>query len=393
MEFPWLTIVGLGEDGAAGLIPAARAALDAAETVIGPPRHLSLLPGLTGRQVEWPAPFADGLPLLLAQRGRPTVALASGDPFWFGAGRIIAGALSPDEWTALPGPSVFSLAAARLGWPLERTACLGLHAAPLSRLRRHLAPGVRILATLRDAAAVEELGAYLTGLGGGASIVHVCQALGGPRARLATARADALAGDHAAPVTAAIEPRGIAALALSPGRPDALFDNDGQITKSPIRALTLAALAPRAGEHLWDIGGGSGAVALEWLLSGLSLTATSIERRADRATRIRANADALGLELTVIHGAAPEALTGPPPDAIFVGGGLTAPLLDALPARAPGARLVANAVTLETESLILARQPVLGGSLLRVATESPAPVGTFRAWSPARPVLQWSTTL
>ncbi len=186
MTAPWLTILGLGEDGAEGLSPAARAALAAAEVVIGPPRHLALVPGGAER-IEWPAPFAEGLPLLLARRGRATVALASGDPFWFGAGSVLARALDPGEWRAIPGPSVFSLAAARLGWPLETTPCLGLHAAPLSRLRPHLHPGARILATLRDGAAVAALVGYLDGAGFGASRVTALEALGGPRERIVPA--------------------------------------------------------------------------------------------------------------------------------------------------------------------------------------------------------------
>ena len=395
MASAWLTIVGLGEDGADGLGTAARDALANAETVIGPPRHVSLLPALTARTVPWPVPFSDGLPLLLEHRGQPTVALASGDPFWFGAGRVIAETLAFDEWTAIPGPSVFSLAAARLGWPLETTVCLGLHAAPLSRLRPHLAAGVRILATLRDGEAVADLGAWCATVGEGAARIHVLEALGGPRERITASRADALVPARTAPVTVAIEPEGAHPLPLAPGRPDTTYDSDGQITKAPIRAMTLAALAPKPGEHLWDIGGGSGSISLEWLLCHPTLSATSVERNPDRAARIRANAAALGQDrLCVVEGAAPAALAGlTPPDAIFVGGGLGAPLLSDLRARAPGARLVANAVTLETQALILSEHARTGGALMRVTLETPAPVGTFTAWSPARPVLQWSTTL
>lgn len=392
MTGPWLTILGVGEDGPDGLSAAARAPLDAARVVMGPPRHLALIPGGAER-IAWPVPFAEGLPVLLAQRGRRTVALASGDPFWHGAGSVLARALEPGEWRAIPGPSVFSLAAARLGWPLEATACLGLHAAPLSRLRPHLAPGARLLVTLRDGAAVEALCAYLDGAGFGASRVTVLEALGGPRERIVTAPEGA---PYAAPVAAAIEVRGAGdPLPLAPGRPDAFFDHDGQITKRPVRALTLSALAPRAGERLWDIGGGSGAVALEWLLCHPSLCAAAVEVRPDRAARIRRNADRLGQDrLTVVEGRAPEALDGlPRPDAIFVGGGLTGPLVGRLAALAPGARLVANAVTLETESLLLSLQERRGGDLLRLQTARPEPIGRLRGWAAAWPVLQWSVTL
>ncbi|SFH44260.1 precorrin-6Y C5,15-methyltransferase (decarboxylating) [Palleronia marisminoris] len=388
MTGPWLSIIGVGEDGPDGLTPAARAALNAAEVVMGPPRHLSLVP-TGGERVQWPVPFADGLPLLMERRGRPVAVLASGDPFWFGAGSVLVRDLERSEWHAFPGASVFSLAANRLGWPLERTVCLGLHAAPLTRLRPHLAPGTRIIATLRDGAAVAELGAWLSGIGFGASQMTVLEALGGPRERITTARADALTADHAHPVAVAIEPAG-PALPLSAGRPDETFDNDGQITKRPIRALTLSALAPRAGEHLWDIGSGSGSIAIEWLMAHPACTATAIERRPDRAARIRANADALGQDrLRVVEGAAPYALDGlAPPDAIFVGGGLTEALLGRLTRL--GARLVVNAVTLESEALVLAAEARLGGELLRVQTARPTSIGGFRGWDNAFPLLQWS---
>ena len=398
MTGPWLTIVGLGEDGADGLGRTAREALSEARCVIGPPRHLALIPDTGARRVPWPVPFADGLTLLEAERGHPTVALASGDPFWFGAGRLIAARLDPGEWRALPGPSVFSLAAARLGWALEGVTCLALHAAPLARLRPHLAPGARLIVTLRDGAAVPALGAWLAGAAAGASRLTVLEALGGPRERIRATTADTATEPAGTPVACAIEVA-IApdlALPLVPGRPEDVFEHDGQITKAPIRALTLAALAPRPGQRLWDIGGGSGAVALEWLMAHPSLSAACLETRPDRAQRIVRNAAALGQDrLEVIEGRAPEALDrlGAPPDAVFVGGGLSPALLNALAARAPGARLVVNAVTLESEALVLARQAVGGGTLMRVETQTPAPTGAFRTWAAARPILQWSTVL
>ncbi|SEB01704.1 precorrin-6Y C5,15-methyltransferase (decarboxylating) [Rubrimonas cliftonensis] len=348
--------------------------------------------------MAWPAPFADGLPLLQGLRGRRAVALASGDPFWFGAGGAIARALAPGEWTALPYPSTFSLAAARLGWPLERIVCLGLHAAPLARLRPYLAPGARVLILLRDGAAMAALADWLTGEGFGATRLHALEALGGPRERVTTMRADAPApGPFAHPVAAALEAAGDGlVLPCASGLADSWFDSDGQITKRPVRALTLSALAPRPGERLWDIGGGSGSVAIEWLLSHPAAEAVSVERRPDRAARIRANAARLGVDrLEVVEGAAPEALDGlPRPDAVFVGGGLSAALLAALEARlAPRTRLVVNAVTLETEALLLAAHARRGGALLRVALAEAAPLGCGLGWTSARPLTQWSATL
>lgn len=382
----------MGEDGVAGLSATSQAALDAAEVVMGPPRHLGLIPDGDARRFEWPVPFADGIEVLAGLRGQKVVVLASGDPFWFGAGSVLARHFKASEWVALPGVPSFSLAAAQLGWALEDTTCLGLHAAPLSRMRRHLAPGVRLLVTLRDGGAVADLATCLKGLGFGASTLHILERLGGPQARLTTTMAEKVSGQFEHPMLAAIEVAGNGqALSTATGQSDQTFDHDGQITKRPVRAITLSTLAPKPGEHLWDVGGGSGSVALEWLLSAPDTTATCIEIRSDRAARILANADALGVahRLTVIEGRAPEVLASlAPPDAVFVGGGLSEPVLDT--ARATGARLVANAVTLEGEALLAAAQAAHGGQLMRIDLSHCAPLGSKRGWSASYPVVQWS---
>ncbi|MEX0350280.1 MAG: precorrin-6y C5,15-methyltransferase (decarboxylating) subunit CbiE [Paracoccaceae bacterium] len=397
-ERPWLTVIGLGEDGPDGLPTASRQSLDAAEVVMGPPRHLSLVPDTGAERVEWPVPFSDGLPVLERLRGRRVVVLASGDPFWFGAGSVIARHFAAEEWTALPGRSTFSLAAARLVWPLEKVLTLGLHAAPLTRLRPHLAEGMRALVLLRDGAAVEELARSLCDLGFGQSHLHVLEALGGPRERARMTTADAFSyEDIQHPVCVGLDVRGNGfCLPKASGLPDAVFETDGQITKRPVRALTLSALAPQRGEHLWDIGGGSGSIGIEWLLSHDSLTATTIEPRADRAERIRRNADALGVDrLRVVHGQAPDALSDlPMPDVVFIGGGLSAALLDWLTAHLQkGTRLVANAVTLESEALLANCHEKLGGELMRIELAQAAPLGPRRGWKASYPVVQWSVTL
>ncbi|WP_373945468.1 precorrin-6y C5,15-methyltransferase (decarboxylating) subunit CbiE [Paracoccus marcusii] len=393
MSDPWLTIIGITEDGPDGLPGASLRALAAAEIVFGGPRHLALA-GVGARGRAWPVPF--DLAPLLALRGRRVAALVSGDPFWCGAGGSIAAVLDPHEWRALPAPGVLSLAAARLGWRLEDTATLGLHAAPFARLRPHLTRGCRIIATLRDGDAPAALADWLVATGAGTARLTVLERLGGRTERVRTTQADGFALTCAAPVAVAIDgadlPRGFG-LPSVPGRADALFTHDGQITKSPIRALTLAALAPRAGEVLWDIGGGSGSVAVEWALAGGR--AVTVEPRADRIATIRANIDAFGLggRVTVIEGAAPEALPSDTPDAVFVGGGASQALLEALWARLPpGARLVANAVTLETESLLTRWHADHGGRLLRIDIAEAAPLGRMRGWTPARPIVQWSVT-
>ncbi len=363
---------------------------------MGPARHLALLPEVKAERITWPVPFADGLPMLQELRGRRVVVLASGNPFWFGAGRVIAQRFGRGEWCALPGPSSFSLAAARLGWPLEQVLCLGLHAAPLERLRPALAPGLRALVLLRDGQAVASLAAYLTGEGFGESRLHVLEALGGPRERVRLEiAADYSLVDVQHPVAVACEIAGEGAvLGCASGRADAVFAHDGQITKRPVRALALSALAPRPGERLWDIGGGSGSIAVEWCLAHSGLCAISIEPRPERAANIRANAARFGLDrLELVDGAAPEALAGlPAPAAIFIGGGLSGSLLEAL-VPLKGVRLVAHAVTLESEALLATWAGRLGGSLMRIELAHAEPLGARRGWVPVRPIVQWQVVL
>ncbi len=364
---------------------------------MAPERHLTLVPDTGSERIAWPVPFSDGMPILESLRGRQTVVLASGDPFWFGLGSVIARTFPAGEWRALPGVSVFSLAAARLGWQLETVTCLGLHAAPFSRLRPVLAEGQRTIVTVRDGEAVAGLAAYLEEIGFGASALTVLEALGGPRERLRTSKAESFdLTDIRHPVAVALEPVGSVGLTWASGKADDTFENDGQITKRPIRALTLSALAPRPGELLWDIGAGSGSVAIEWLISNPVTQAIAIEAHADRADRITRNAAVLGQDrLRVVQGRAPEVLDDlPSPQAIFVGGGLSADLLNWLVARAaPGTRLVANAVTLETETVLVEAQTRLGGALMRIEISETQPLGRFRGWKASYPVVQWSVTL
>lgn len=385
-------IVGVGEDGHAGLSDASRDALAQAEVVMGPPRHLALVSG-GARRVEWPVPFADGIPVLLGLRRRRVVVLASGDPFWFGAGSVLAQHLDPGEWRAIPGVSVSALACARLGWAGEGVLALGLHAAPLERLRPHLAPGLRAVVTLRDGSSVADLAGYLAGEGFGESVLHVMEALGGPRERIRSVLAAGYAlADVAHPVVAAVEVAGDGAtMGRASGLADLWFDHDGQITKRPVRALALSALAPRAGELLWDIGAGSGSIGIEWMLAHPACRAIGFEGNTERAARARGNAARLGVALQVVEGRAPAVLAGQPrPDAVFIGGGLSRSVIEAVPV---GVRLVAHAVTLESEALLAQLQAERGGTLLRIELAEAAPLGQLRAWKSAYPVVQWSVTL
>jgi len=361
-----------------------------AEIVFGGPRHLELAE-IDARGRTWPVPFS--VEPVLACRDRKVAVLASGDPFWHGAGGSLAAHLAPGEWIAFPAASTFSLAAARLGWRLEDVTCLGLHATPFETLLPHLAPKRRAICLLRDGKAAGELATWLAQKGFGASSLHVMEALGGSRERIRTAQVVSFAlTDVAAPVAVAIEAAGAAGLPRTSGLPDDGFAHDGQITKRPARALTLSALAPRPGELLWDIGAGSGSISVEWCLAGGR--AFAIEARADRAQNIRANAAAFGVAdaLTVIEATAPAALANLPlPNAVFVGGGNDQSLFDAVWAMIPsGTRLVANAVTLETEALLLAEQSKHGGELMRIEIAQAGPLGSMRGWVPSRPLVQWS---
>jgi precorrin-6Y C5,15-methyltransferase (decarboxylating) len=394
----WLTIIGIGEDGPDGLPPASRQALAQAELVMGSARHLALLGAWDCPTVEWPVPFSEGIARLMALRGQRVVMLASGDPFWFGAGAVVTRHLDPGEWEAYPAPSTFALAAARLGWPIHDTACLGLHAAPFARLRPHLAPGRHIIALVRDGKAVPVLARYLVELGFGASPLQVLEALGGPRERISRTTAEAFdLTDIAHPVAIAITCAGDgAALPSTSGLADRWFDHDGQISKRPIRALTLSALAPRPGETLWDIGAGSGSIGIEWLLAHPANRAVAFEADPVRAARASTNAAALGVDrLHMIVGRAPDVLPDSgAPDAIFIGGGLSQALLTTLWDRVPpGTRLVANAVTLESEALLAEWQGKRGGTLLRIELSEASPIGTRRGWRASYPVVQWNVTL
>ncbi|TNJ41317.1 precorrin-6y C5,15-methyltransferase (decarboxylating) subunit CbiE [Phaeobacter sp. B1627] len=393
MHSPWLTLVGLGEDGLDGLSSASRRALDEAEIIIGGPRHLALV-GAGPRGQAWPVPFSTAP--VLAARGRPVVALASGDPFWHGAGGSLLRDLDRADWVSHPAPSCFTLAANMLGWKLEDTLCLGLHATSFSSLSPLLGRGIRAICTLRDGDAATALAQWLQDRGYGASHLHILERLGGPHARhrQATAQGFDLTA-IAAPVVAAIDCAGDG-LPQAAGLPDAAFASDGQITKRPVRALTLSALAPRHGEHLWDIGGGSGSVSVEWCLAARGTTATTFEPRADRLVNIHSNAETFGVahRLTAVQGRAPEVLAGQPlPDCVFIGGGGSQALLDALWTTLPrGTRLVANGVTLETETLLMEAHARHGGHLLKAEFSEAGPLGSMRGWSRARPVLQWSVT-
>lgn len=394
------TVVGIGADGWAGLPEASRAVLRAAEVLLGGARQLALLPPeCGGARVAWPSPLRPAVPRLLAEHaGRRVAVLASGDPMFHGIGRTLTEAAGGVAPRILPHPSSVSHACARLGWPVEDTEVVTVVGRPVARLAAALHDGRRLLVLSAGAATPGEVAGLLRERGFGPSRMRVLEQLGGDRER----RVEGIAADWALPPgdplnVVAVDCRrdpGALRLGAVPGLPDEAYAHDGQLTKRHVRAATLGALAPAPGELLWDVGGGSGSIAVEWLRVHPSCRAVAVERDPVRAERITANAARLGVPgLHVVTGAAPESLAELPlPDAVFVGGGLTAPGLlaacwEALPA---GGRLVANTVTLESEALLADWYRRRGGELVRLSVAHAAPVGGFTGWRQAMPVTQWA---
>ncbi len=392
MSAPFLSIVGIGEDGVAGLSAEARGLVEGATLVMGGARHLALVRPLIASQPvqEWPSPIAGGVAALVAARPAPVVALASGDPFFFGIGPLLAEA-APGAWRCLPAPSCLTLACARLGWAAQDVEAISFCGRPLAPLAARLQDGARLFALSAGAQTPGEIAAFLAARGFGESALVVLEALGGPRERVraATAGDFHLADIHPLNVVA-LTLRG-AGLPLGPILPDEALDHDGQITKQDIRAVTIAALAPRRGDLLWDVGAGAGSIAAAFLRAHPANRAIAIERDAARLARLEANATRLGVAPRLVLGAAPAALEGlPPPDAVFLGGGASEAVIElAWAGLRPGGRLVANAVTLETEALLIATQARLGGTLTRLGVERLAMIGGRQGFRPAMTVTQY----
>lgn len=390
---PWLTIVGIGEDGYAGLGKAARRALLDAAVVIGAPRQLELLPHcLSADRQAWPSPFS--LEPVLSRRGQSTCVLASGDPMLFGVGATLARQLPAEEMCVLPSPSSASLAAARMGWALQDCTLLSLVARPLAALNAQLHHGVKLLILSNDGSSPAAVAALLRERGFGASRLSVLEHLGGESER----RIDGLAAEWSLTESAALNVLAVECVAgdearrlpLTSGLLDEAYRHDGQLTKRDVRAITLARLAPRPGELLWDVGAGCGSIGIEWMRAHPSCRALAIEANEGRQQHIQFNRDALGVPaLQLVCGAAPEALHGlERPDAIFIGGGVTVPglLEQCWEQLKPGGRLVANAVTLQSEAVLVSWRERIGGELTRIAIAQAQPLGGFDTWRAALPI-------
>ena len=395
----WITVVGFGEDGLDGLSPAARALIDGAEVLVGGERHLAKVPPGKAERLSWGSGFEATLDKIAKLRGRRVTVLASGDPMDYGAGAALARRFAASEMTVVPTPGAFSLACARMGWSRPDVETLTVHGRPLERLAYHLAPGARLLVLSQNGETPAAIAALLSAHGYGRSPITVLEHLNGAEERRLEGVAEEWAHPKCADLnTVAVECRAgpdARLLPRVPGLPDNAFEHDGQITKREVRAATLAALMPLPGQVLWDVGAGSGAVAIEWLRAEGSTRAVAVERDPVRAATIARNASALGVPaLGVVEGVAPAVFDGlePPPDAVFAGGGVAETGLleacwEALPA---GGRLVANAVTLEAEARLLDIHGRLGGTLTRIAVARAEALGARIAFRPLMPVTQYA---
>lgn len=396
MTDPWLHIVGIGEDGLDGLVPATRAVVEAAEVIVGGDRHHSLAANVTAQRVAWPSPFDAMIETIKELRGRRAVILVTGDPLWFSVGARIGRAIDPTEIVYHPQLSAFQLAAARMGWSLPDVETLTVHGRPVEQMIAFIQPDARLLVLTTGAQTPGQIARFLTDRGFGESKMTVLAAMGGKD----ELRFDGTAAqwNHDVPAFNTLAVECIAApdaalLPRVPGLSDALFQSDGTMTKQEVRAATLAKLMPMRGALLWDIGCGSGSVAIEWMRAARYARAIGIEPRADRRAMAAANALALGApKLQLVDGKVPAALDGlDAPDAIFIGGGLSRDTFRAAwDALRPLGRLVANAVTLESEVELIALHKEYGGELVKLSVHRAEPVGRLTAWRPSMPVTQWS---
>ena len=389
-------VVGIGADGWDGLGDAAREALSGAAVIYGSPRQLALLDASVGAErIAWSSPMSEHLDAVAGGADlRPVVhILASGDPMFHGVGSSLVKRLGRDAVTVLPAPSSASLAAARLGWDLAATGVVSVVDGELTRVLAYLTDGADLLVMSRDGQTPRALAAILTEAGFGWSSMTVLSDLGGPdeAAAAGVARTWKVESVPALNIVAihCVGPRRSAA----PGLPDEQFDNDGQLTKQPIRALTISALAPAEGQLLWDVGAGSGSIGIEWLRFLRGGRVIAFESDPGRAARIGENAQRHGVsDRLTVAGAVPEALAhAPDPDTVFIGGGLTDEVLKTCWSVLPeGGRIVANAVTVESEQLLIAAHTEHGGELIRLGVERTGPLGGKTAWRPSLPVVQWT---
>lgn len=397
---PWLTIIGIGDNGLDSLTPPARLLFEAAETIIAPARVLERVDCGAREVIAWTFGVRQTLELLRDRRGRPTTILATGDPMHFGIGATLMRELDVSELRVIASPSAFSLAASRLGWALQQVAQISLHGRSVHGLVAQIQPGARIIALTSVGRTVIEAAQILVEHGFGPSKLQVLEHMGGPDERDVAGTAIEFAeqkpefADFNTLAIDCVAVPGAHILPAVPGLPDAAFRHDGQLTKREVRAVTLSHLGPVPGGVLWDIGAGCGSIGIEWMRSARGAKAVAIEPQQSRRDMMAENALMLGAPaLEIVAGTAPEALADlVRPDAVFIGGGISnAGVFEAAWAvLKPHGRLVANAVTVEGEARLFALQTAHGGALSRIQISRAEPVGRYLGWKPLMPVTIWS---
>jgi precorrin-6Y C5,15-methyltransferase (decarboxylating) len=393
----WLSVIGMGEDGLEGLSARAHLLLHEAQVIVGSQRLLAMIGKTDAEQHEWPQPFSAVIDRIKPLRGRRTVVVATGDPLNFGVARKLMEIVPFAEMEIVPHLSSFSLAAARMGWPLGDCDTITLHGRPAANLEAFIQPDARLLALTADAGTIPEVVRRLIARGYEGSELTVLENMGGPREKSAHFRAQEFAGGTFSDLnTLAIHCKaapGAALLPRVPGLPDEAYIHDGQLTKREVRAATLAALAPYPDALLWDVGAGCGSIAIEWMRAARGAEAIAFESNTERLKMISENADRLGApRLKVIAGQAPASLAGQKrPDAVFIGGGMGVPGVfeDSWAALKSQGRMVANVVTLEGELHLVDLQERHGGDLVRLDISYLAKIGDLRAMKPRMSVLQW----
>lgn len=393
---PWLAIIGIGEDGFSGLSPAARTLIETAEVLIGGERHLAMLSANGGEKLAWPSPIAPLIERIPKMRGRRVCVLATGDPMLFGIGATLARHVAAEEMSILPGVSAFSLAASRLGWPLDWVETITLQGRPVEQLALHVYPGARLLILAHDKDSPSAVAKWLVEHGFGESLIVALAHMGGPketRTEGIAATWDASVPDFHTLAVACVADDGAQWWPRTAGLPDDAFRHDGKLTKREFRALALAKLMPHPGALLWDIGAGCGSIGIEWMRAADHAQAITVEPLPERRAMIAENALTLGVPSLDIRDAhAPEGLADlPPPDAVFIGGGISGETIALSVERLrPGGRLVAHAVTLESEAVLLSAYQKHGGELVRLASSHAEPIGSLSGWRPLMPVTQFA---
>ena len=394
MVEPWLTIIGIGENAPTDLSDASLSLISESEYIFGGKRHLELV-NANSKGIVWPVPFS--INEVLKKRNKKVVVLASGNPFWFGVGGTISDHVDSSEWICIPSPSTFALAASRLGWRLEEVRCLGLHASPINQLKNIAINGEKLFLLCRDGLAVTELKAWFQKNNFLDSTFWIMESLGGPRERIRKIKINKNFNYKISyPVTVAVEVRGLNSLSTFPGLPDEMFINDGQITKQLVRVITMVRLSPMPQQTLWDIGSGSGAISIEWCRTNRNTRAVAFENNKKRLKNIKQNVVNFGLDhqVQIVETDLPKIPKNlASPDAVFIGGGLSERLLSKIwKIMKPGTKMVVNAVTLESESVLIKWYSVKGGTLSKIEIAQAKELGEKTGWRSNMPLLQWSVT-